>query len=266
MLKPDPDRGDTRIALAGDWHSNYLWAEESLRYLAALGIRTVYHLGDFGIWPNAKSDRYLEKVNSLCEALDINIWVTPGNHENWSWLEAIHGIDNGGSARQILPGKTGSRRLFTFPRGYRWSHGGRSFVSLGGAPSVDFSRRTSGVDWFVDEMIPQSSAEAVAAAGPAEIMLAHDVPNLDVPMLQSVLARNAGGWPELARAYAAVGRQRLDIAFAGVQPSLYAHGHYHEQGDALASGTRVLSLSKDDAGGNLALIDLSADDFAVTWL
>ena len=261
------DRGETVVALAGDWHGNYFWADRALRHLADLGVGTVYHLGDFGIWPSRNRDWYLEKVNNLCHSLDMFIFVTPGNHENWHWLEALYGIDNGSSPRQILPSETGTQRLFTLPRGYRWTHAGRSFVSLGGAPSVDYSRRTAGLDWFGEEMIPKTPAEEVAAAGHAEIMLAHDVPNLDVPVVQRLLARNASGWPAEALAYAALGRSRLDIAFAGVNPTLYAHGHYHVQGDAsLEAGTRVLSLSKDDAGGNLVLIDLAADDFDVKWL
>lgn len=264
--QPNPDRGDTTIALAGDWHGNYPWAERALRHLADLGVRTVYHLGDFGIWPHQNRDWFLERVNNLCQLLDIYIWVTPGNHENWSWLDAIHGIDNGRSPRQILTGKTGTQRLFAFPRGHRWMHGGRSFVSLGGAPSVDYERRVAGQDWFVDEMIPEGTAEDVATAGHAEIMLAHDVPNLDIPVLRRILTSNPGGWPELALAYAAIGRDRLDTAYAGVRPRLYAHGHYHVQGDVLIDGTRVLSLSKDDAGGNLVLLDLAADDLGVNWL
>ena len=81
------------------------------------------------------------------------------------------------------------------------------------------------------------------------------------------MSRNSGGWPSEALVYAAIGRQRLDIMYRGVAPQLYAHGHYHLQGDAiLDDGTRVLSLSKDGSGGNLVLIDLAADAFGVTWV
>ena len=166
---PDPDRGETIVALAGDWHGNYAWAERALRHLKDRGVGTIYHLGDFGIWPSQNRDWYLEKLNNLCHVLDMYIWVTPGNHENWDWLDAIHGVDNGVAPHQILPGRVGTQRLLVLPRGYRWSHAGRTFLSLGGAPSVDYSMRTAGQDWFLGEIIPAEVADTVASAGHAAV-------------------------------------------------------------------------------------------------
>lgn len=175
----DPDAGDTSVALAGDWHENLDWVIKILQILNEREIRTVYHLGDFGIWPSKRGfSMYLEALNNLCQKFDMRIWVTPGNHQDWSAEPGIGGVDQGGVPRRILPH---TQNLFVFPRGYRWTHSGRSFVSLGGAPSVDWQSRKVDHDWFVEEMISEETAEEVAAAGHTEIMLTHDVPNLDIP-------------------------------------------------------------------------------------
>jgi hypothetical protein len=32
-----PDRGDTRVALAGDWHGSYAWAKDALWHIVQAG-------------------------------------------------------------------------------------------------------------------------------------------------------------------------------------------------------------------------------------
>lgn len=255
---------DSRVALAGDWHHNAAWAESALQVVADHGVHTVYHLGDFGIFPNEHGrDQYLERVHNICHKLDITIYVTPGNHEDWACLSDR--FEDERAPLSIPPSITGQERIWALPRGYRWTHAGRSFVSLGGAPSIDYETRITGRSWWIQEAISEEVADAVAAAGHAEVMLAHDAPNIS-PVVHRALARPTGYSAE-ARAYAAVGRDRIDTAIAGVGPKLYCHGHYHFADDStLEDETRMLSIGRDGQVGNLVLLDLSVDDFGVQWL
>ena len=54
--------------------------------------------------------------------------------------------------------------------------GGRSFVALGSAPSVNRHLLTQGIDWWPSEVILEEHVEATIAGGHAEVMLTHDSP------------------------------------------------------------------------------------------
>lgn len=43
--------GETRVAVAGDWHGNAFWVQRGIPFLAreASDARTILHVGDFGI-------------------------------------------------------------------------------------------------------------------------------------------------------------------------------------------------------------------------
>ncbi|WP_166999103.1 metallophosphoesterase [Paramicrobacterium fandaimingii] len=257
---------DSKVALAGDWHHNAAWAESALRVIADHGVHTVYHMGDFGIFPDVHGrDWYLERVHNICHKLDITIYVTPGNHEDWDWLSKRFAASAALTPQSIPPSIAGQERLWVLPRGYRWTHAGRSLISLGGAPSIDYEWRSTGRNWWIDETISREVAQAVAEAGHAEIMFAHDAPNSS-PVVQRALRRPTGYSAE-ALTYAAIGRSRIDAAIAGVRPMLYCHGHYHAPDEStLEDETRLLSLGQDGQAGNLVVLDLAADDFGVQWL
>ncbi len=249
------DRGDTQVALAGDWHGAAQWAVMVLERCAAAGIRTLYHLGDFGLWPGPQGKHYLQQVSAAAVTFDINIWVTPGNHEDWGRLDNLFATTTG-------PVRL-AERIWALPRGYRWLHAGRSFLSLGGAPSVDFEYRHEGVDWWPTEIIPDDVAAEVIAAGPVEVMLAHDAPVPATAAVERIRASNPMGWSKKALAYAASGAALLTRVYDAVQPQLFAHGHYHVAGEHVRpSGQRLLSLNMNGSRlGNVVLLDLTAPDF-----
>lgn len=66
-----------------------------------------------------------------------------------------------------------SDHVTLLPRSHRWEMGGRSFVALGGAPSVNRLKLTEGIDWWPSEVIQEEHVEATIAGGHAEVMLAH---------------------------------------------------------------------------------------------
>lgn len=248
----------TTVALAGDWHGNTTWALRAITQCAAAGITRIYHLGDFGIWPGRAGAHYLDQVDRATQEHDVAIWVTPGNHEDYSQINALPAPDAGNG---LLPLR---RRITVIPRGHRWRHGGRTFVSLGGAPSIDYEHRTEHVSWWRDEAITPAEADRVAAGGYADVMLAHGAPNSGTDAVAAIVD-DPRGWSSAALAYAAEGRTLMDIAVRGVQPKVFAHGHYHVADDTgpHPAATRYLALAGDNQPRNVALLRL--DDLAVSW-
>ena len=150
----EPQSPPPLVALAGDWHGNVTWAARTLHACARIGVRRLYHLGDFGVWPGGSGILYLDALEEVCAEHDIEIWVTPGNHEDYDQIAAIP------------PGRDGLQwirpHVGLIPRGHRWSEGGRSFVSLGGAPSIDYESRDEGSSWWPAEMITEEAPAALA--------------------------------------------------------------------------------------------------------
>lgn len=247
------------VGLAGDWHGNLAWAREAIRSLAGAGIKRIYHLGDFGVWPGAQGQKYLNHVNATAKHYDIEIWVTPGNHEDYDQIAGVPAERDDGL--QWI-----RSNIALIPRGHRWVDHERSFVSLGGAPSIDFEARTVGVSWWPAERIEYGEVMCVIADGYADVMLAHDAPDGGTAAVQSIIDTPAdkSPWSAKGLAYATEGRQLMNEAVAGVEPILFAHGHYHAPDDTgPQEPTRYLSLGCDNQPQNVCLLRL--DDLAVSW-
>ena len=247
------------VALAGDWHGNTRWALARITEVAERGVALILHLGDFGIWPGTSGRVYLSKLEEACAAYGVGIWVTPGNHEDWGqltrlWTDPAHV----GRPLQL------TKHIAVLPRGYRFELEGRSFVSLGGAPSVDLADRSRGMDWWPEEAITPEGVALVINDGYADVMLAHDAPltPYEVDRVAYIRTHNEFGWPDDALAYARVGAELMHEAFLGVAPRLFAHGHYHVSGEATVRlpgrdyGTAIWSLNCDGVDGNVRYFDL----------
>lgn len=245
------------VALAGDWHGNIPWAQQSIAYLGRLGIGTCYHVGDFGIWPGRTGKRWLQSVESAAAMHNVSIVVTPGNHEDWARLDA-RWVTTPGEPLQLTP------HASVLPRGYRWTHGGRSFVSFGGAASIDFESRTQGKTWWPAEIPTEEDVAAVIVGGYADVMITHDAPQPGTPVVQAARTQSDGRWSRAALAYAAASAERITKAYEGVAPRVLVHGHYHARDEATsADGRKLISLGADTQPGNLVLLDLS--DLSHSW-
>lgn len=248
--------------LAGDWHGDLEWAVNMVAITKASGVNFLFHVGDFGIWRGARAEKYLEVLEQACATGDVMIFVTPGNHEDWPRIDAME-IGEGGL-------QWVSEHIALIPRGHRWEMNGRTFVSLGGAPSIDFPTRTAQVDWFPTEMIPLEVAEAVAEAGHADVMLTHDSPTqTSQPVKNIIYDKDAGRfWTREGLKYAREGRKILDIAVKGVQPGILFHGHFHAGGIGIVPDNRVVvSLDQQRTKKNMVFLDLDsmAFDFVDPW-
>jgi hypothetical protein len=262
MLPRDPE-GQV-VALAGDWHGDRPWSDARLQSLGERGITTVLHVGDFGIWPGPAGKIFLQAVEKVCAKYDIALLVTPGNHEDWGRLTKLWenpaNRDDSGSLQPLYL----TEHVAVLPRGFRWTIGGRSFVSLGGAPSVDYPSRRPGKDWWPEEQMTQEDVDRTAAGGHAHVMIAHDSPGplWSTRPVTEILRSNPMGWTDRALAYSTTGRERITEAFTRVAPLLFVHGHYHCSGQRIVTlpgaghDTRIWSLDRNGRAGNIRLLDL----------
>ena len=142
--------------------------------------------------------------------------------------------------------------------------GGRSFVALGGAPSVNRVRLTEGIDWWPSEVIQEEHVETTIAGGHADVMLTHDSPGPPycTEPIADVIQGNPWGWPDSILAYAQEGIDKVTRAVVGVKPLLLAHGHFHVAGQAAVRlpgsthETTIWSLAANQDPGNVRLLDL----------
>ena len=255
------------IGLIGDLEGDREWAVSVLRTLGERGdVEVACQLGDLRFGMGADPEGYLAALESICAESGLRLLCVNGNHENWARLDQLSAEprwqDEYGSPRPIDV----SEHISLLPRGHRWEMGGRSFVALGGAPSVNRLQLTEGVDWWPTEVIRQEHVEATIAAGHADVMLTHDCagpPYCTAPVADTI-RNNPWGWPESILAYARDGVEKVTQAVVAVAPLLLAHGHFHVAGEATVElpgathETTIWSLSANRDPGNVRVLDLDS--------
>jgi hypothetical protein len=251
---------EPRVAVAGDWHGNTPWMQAVIQKLAleAADVRTILHAGDFGIWPGRRGARYLELVDEACAAAGIQrILLTPGNHDDWEQLDSHFTASPGRPARL-------SESVWALPRGHRFQIGARTFLSFGGAASVDFEFRQPGVDWWLSEVPTDDDVSQASAEGPVDVLITHETIDGGTPAVQHMLRSNAHGWSAEALAYSSSSRSRVTQLWAAIQPPVLLHGHMHIPDQVtLDDGRRVYSLGADGDPRNFGYLRL--DDLSWTW-
>ena len=259
-MNPEPGK----IAIAGDWHHNQLWATSAIVQACARldDPKIILQAGDFGIWrETAEYERtgkayyrqaYPEALTETLEDQDAYLWFCEGNHENHPYLSDTadeYQRETGWDYGWITP------RIRWLPRGTRWEWHGKTWLALGGAVSVDKLLRTEGIDWFPGEEITGEQEALAIAGGPADVLLSHDAP-ADAPL---VLARPAPeAWqPMIPRAEEH--RERLQRVCMAVKPSYIFHGHYHQSSvktvHAAWGKCRFTALDMDGRQENWGILD-----------
>lgn len=215
------------VGIAGDWHGNVPASlnavNEMSRHLGDNG--PIFQLGDFGYWPMDNGESVY--VDMLSEALknngDRQLFFLDGNHENHPALKAkadYYSCDLNSSLNsdRIIPI---APNITWFARGTRFTLGGRKWLVVGGAASVDRAWREEGFDWFPEELITDEQERMISDAGHADVLLSHDRPS------EAYLSLPAGIWPDKDIAIANAHRERMQRICDSVQPSYIMHGHYH---------------------------------------
>lgn len=253
------DLPDNDVVVAGDWHGSTAWIQRALPAVRGRAT-TLLHLGDFGL----HAPTWLQSVDYWAKRAELErIVVTPGNHEDWSRLLAVMDPHPGQAVRL-------SETVWVLPRGgFRFTVGGRTVLSWGGAASIDRRARTRGRDWWPEELPTESEVEVAVAGGPADVMISHEtVSGSGVDAVERMLLDNPQKWDHDALAYSALSRARTTAVWAAARPRLLLHGHMHLRGSStLADGRRVESLAADQQEGNLVRLgvsDLSVEDIPVS--
>ena len=251
----------TMIGFADDWHGNPAGVGEKTRRLSRAGVTRLMHVGDFALWPDRAGRRLLDQINGYAEESGILIVVTPGNHEEWHYLTAA--FTAAFTAAEGAPAMIRSQ-IVALPRGHRWTHRGRSFVSFGGAVSIDLKFRRFGRSWWMEELPTVEEGADLAAGGHGEIMVSHVSPAPGTPLVNRIRA-TPNGWSTDALTYADVGTRRITAAWGAVALDILVHGHFHVQGTVtVPSGQRIVSLAAGENPGNVLLLNL--DTMATNWL
>lgn len=220
FLLDNPESIPESIGIAGDWHGNLGWALKAINEFHNRGIRHIFHLGDFCIMGGPDGMKFTRRINMLLEKLDMYIYVTLGNHENYNLYEKHYVMhDNNG-----ISFKNGEPRILVFPRGYHWSWHDISYMSFGGANSIDKAYRHKNSWWEQEQITDEQIMESIGH--PVDVMFTHDVP-YGVEMFKN--HRDASnGWSKEDLEYASHSSHQLRRLTDIVRPSLMFHGHYHK--------------------------------------
>lgn len=250
----------TQIGLLGDVHGNFTWMHYALDKFNSRGIDTILQLGDLGISSDARGMWFAKSINYLLNTHRQTMYVTPGNHEDYDEIERVPIAEDGW--QHYRP------HVLLAPRGHRWTWDDRTFVSLGGAASVNRERLLSYSKkaWWEQEAITQADVDLTVAGGQADVMVAHDAPH-GIKTIVSGVKGNPMGFEKQDLEYAEEGRTLMTEAFMGVQPKVFLHGHYHFLVNEIynvPSGlavrdikftTRVLGLACDRRNFALGVLD-----------
>jgi predicted phosphodiesterase len=229
----------SEILIAGDWHGNLGFAERVLEVAYRKGIETVYQLGDFGfVWPGKDAD--LKTLNRTLIRFNQHLFFVDGNHEDFGKLLSIPLTREGGT-RQV------ASRINHLPRGYRWQAGGLKWLALGGATSLDRSRRLEGSSWWPEEELTLGEAYRASEGGKVDIMLTHDAPDgVDIPGLGEYT------WPENELIRAENHREKISAVVDAVAPEVLFHGHFHRMYTDMREKSATFVIGLDCDGGIIA--------------
>lgn len=244
------------IGVAGDWHGSTGWALRALKTFNDAGIKHVFHLGDFGFWGGHDGASYVRKVAKLLNQNDMTVYVTLGNHENYDKV-ATRPVGDDGLTHYDDP------RLKIFPRGFHGKIDGVSFVSLGGANSIDYKYRVEKVSWWREESITLQDFDAATSDGEKPLMFCHEIPDgVDVGSLRKTWR---GGWDSDEIRYSEMGRKVLREAINFIKPKVLFHGHHHIFNDETTVfedifreqfTVRTIGLAKEDMDDNIGVLNV----------
>lgn len=229
--QPDP----ALLMLAGDWHGNLPWVELVIRHAAAHDVDTILQLGDFGYWvDDAQTDEYLATIDGMLGSAGIRLFWLDGNHEDHTrvaeWLDTDR-----------YP------HLTYLPRGHRWTWWDRTWMSVGGAMSVDKNYRLEGESWWPGEELTEADIAYASRDGDVDVIVSHDCPRgVDIPGVGPDTKGGArGNWPADILAEAQQHRDKLATICAATRPAWLFHGHYHIPYTGSLDETVVVGLGHD---------------------
>lgn len=209
--------------MAGDIHGN----TTHMRYLVDVArdqdCDRIFQLGDFGAWEHMSDGvQFMDKVANYARKNQVMIYFLDGNHDKTSLLMQKYSDD---------PDDEGFLKVRDWirysPRGHRWTWDEVTFISLGGAYSVDKDYRVNVLEaqgsgkperyWFPEEEMSDGYMSVILRdTTPVDVMLAHDKPRSSSPPWNRKDIPNC--WPN---------QDRLQMAVTALTPAHFYHGHLH---------------------------------------
>jgi hypothetical protein len=253
------------IGVAGDWHGETGWAKQALTAFHKENVQHIFQLGDFGIWGGNDGGIYIRKINKWLEENNQTLYVTLGNHEDYVRVENTPIAEDGTQWYH------NNERIKLLPRGFRGTVGSpnKTWVSLGGANSIDYKNRKEWVSWWRAESITQADVYRTAEGGKAYYMFCHDAPT-GVPFEYESKSYIAG-WDEDEVRYSNDSRKMLKYAVDAVQPEILFHGHHHVFQDVTVNlkteiseasySLRSVGLARDTIPNNLIVFNVQDDSY-----
>lgn len=248
-------QGETSVAVSGDWESRGEAVFSLIRRLARQhpSVRTVLHLGDLR-WVPARRvgkqrlhlyDGFLPKLDAELGRARLRLLLTPGNHDDWSSLQPAF-LAHPERPRRLTP------QIWALPRGLRFHIGGRTFLSFGGAVSLDVDRGTA-------EIPTDDDVRRAVAGGSVDVLLTHEPPNAGIAAVERTLEAHQR-WSADRLDLSASSRSRIDRLVDQVRPSVIFHAHMHVGGRVDSGGRRTVALSVIGAPGNTVILRLGTLD------
>lgn len=212
------------VMICGDWHGDLPWADLCLRTARENGIDTILQLGDNGfVWRTDRTDG----LEVVAREHGVHVAFLPGNHEGWEILDQCEkGRPDGAEYEQgPLGGYLLQQHVEYLGRVHRFELGGRTFLSVGGAVSVDKAMRSPYISWWPQEETTDLDVLRAIKDGPVEVLLTHDAPANET--LEAALSGN--GWYLAAKleSESLANRTRIRDIYNAVTPKLAFHGHFH---------------------------------------
>lgn len=221
------------ILFVGDSHGDLGFLQWAVDRAVQYNADHIVQVGDFGYWEHTYTGKvFLDKLDSYLESKNHKIHWIDGNHENHTKLRADYSPREDGMI-EVRP------NIIHIPRGTRWVWGGKTFLGIGGAYSVDKEFRTEGESWWPEEMITEEEVVRCAEGGLADVVVAHDVPMfVDLSYHLWSLGVKPWGW----YGESVENRSRLTEVFDAVGPKLFVHGHYHLAYTSTINGCQFVGL------------------------
>ena len=249
-------------AFAADWHGNAYWAKVIIKNVAEHhGVKTLYQLGDFGLFPDKDGIEYLDEVSVQLNKYGMSLVIVPGNHDDYNQLSKM-GTDEDGLLRFDESKYENIRFL---PRGHVWEHDGDRFATLGGAGSIDKLLRVEGETWWSGEEITLEDTKKlidnVKSLGwdKVDFLLTHEAP-AGARIESQINGFNRPSWFTVeVEHYCWTQRMLLRDLVDEIKPTINLHGHWHVKSQNLIDGvdtqgneykTQVLGLAAEGMKGN----------------
>lgn len=258
-----------KIGILGDTHGSAHTILAALRKFFSDDIDTIIQVGDFGFWPGKHGSTFLAYVNTLLGKNGQTMYVVPGNHEDYDQIKNFPIREDGWAVAR--------EHILVAPRGHHWTWDGRTFLALGGAPSVDRAWRVQGQRmgqgklWWPEEDITQEDIDKTIAVGHVDVMVAHDAP-YGVLQVEKHIFGNPLGFYEDDLKYALAGRNKMAYVVDMIRPKLFFHGHYHTKIDDKLTifneasrrydVVRVKGLAADGSPASQGILDLETLKFS----